>query len=396
MTTKNNTNSDSSVIDKKKEETKNEISKSVGSYWSLIIIIIISLVLIIFYFCISSAILYSCKVSQSNIIPTSMDCFPFTRVKPDIQEIYTNIFITNTDPQESVKLKFPYNDKNSKNLILDAFRNYKNSPKANSIVIYIISILEGLINYNNNAIDLFLNLLNKAPETLIVLIGPVLYIIYLAIVQIFGFFVSIYYYFISMSWFFKINTNTDGNSKPKWENTSILDPIKYGFSIFFVFVFFILFWVLLFTCFPILPIITLYICVFSILGYVGQINGKDADIVSVTKTFFNYYKFIITSIIAIVITILTFTSSLGVIGGMISLLVIALIYFNIIPLGVFNNIKPENLTQITSFDQAKKDCNGVTKNNGLKIPFVGNLFSSQKGGNIMKDLKKLSKKIRNI
>jgi hypothetical protein len=130
------------------------------------------------------------------------------------------------------------------------------------------------------------------------------------------------------------------------------------------------------------------------LGYVGQINGKDANVVSVTKTFFNYYKFIITSIIAIIITILTFTSSLGVTGGMISLLVIALIYFNIIPLGLFNSIKPENLTQVTSFEQAKKDCNGVTKNNGLKIPFIGNLFSSQKGGNIMKDLKKLTKKLQ--
>jgi hypothetical protein len=196
-----------------------------------------------------------------------------------------------------------------------------------------------------------------------------------------------------MSWFFKTNTNTNSNSKPKWENTTILDPIKYGFSILFVFVFFILFWVLLFTCFPILPLITLYICVFSILGYVGKINGKDAGFISVTKTFFNYYKFIITSIIAIIITIVTFTSSLGVTGGVISLLVIALIYFNIIPLGVFNSIKPENLTEVTSFDQAKKECNGVT-NNGLKMPFVGNLFSSQKGGNIMKDLKKLTKKFK--
>lgn len=396
MPKKNNTNSDSSVIDKKKEETKNTISKSTGSYWSLIIIIIISLVLIIFYFCISSAILFSCKVGQSNIIPTDSECFPFTQDKPDIQKIYTNIFITNTNPQESVKLQFPYNDKNSKNFILDAFRNYKNSPKANSIIVYIISILEGLINYNNNSINLFLNILNKAPETLIVLLGPVLYIIYLVFVQIFGFFVSIYYYFISMSWFFKTNTNTNSSSKPKWENISILEPVKYGTSLLFVLIFFILFWVLLFTCFPILPIVSLYICVFSVLGYVGKINEKDATIVSVTQIFFNYYKSLITSVIAFVITIITLTSSLGLMGGMIVLLVIALIYFNVIPLGVFNNIKPENLTQLVSFEQAKKDCNGAPKNNGFHIPFVENIFASQKGGNIMKELKKISKKIRNV
>ena len=396
MSTKNNINTDTSDIDKKKQESANEISKSVGSYWSLIIIIIISLVVIIFYFGISSAILFSCKVSQANIIPTMMDCFPFTSDKPDIQEINTNIFLTNTDPQESVKLSFPYNDKNSKNFVLDAFRNYKNSPKANFILLYIISILEGLFNYNNNAIDLFLSMLNKAPEIVIVLFGPVLYITYLVFVQIFGFFVSIYYYFSSMSWLFKTNANTGNNSKPKWENTSILEPIKYGFSIFFVFIFFILFWVLLFTCFPILPIITLYICAFSILGYVGQINGKDANIISVTKSFFNYYKFLITSIIAIVITILTFTSSLGVVGGLVSIVVIGLIYYGIIPIGVFKNIKPENLTPVkeNSFEQAKKECNGASKSSGLKLPFIGNLFSSQKGGNIMKDLKKLTKKIR--
>jgi hypothetical protein len=132
------------------------------------------------------------------------------------------------------------------------------------------------------------------------------------------------------------------------------------------------------------------------LGYVGQINGKDANIISVTKSFFNYYKFLITSIIAIVITIITFTSSLGLIGGLVCIVVIGLIYYGIIPLGVFKNIKPENLTPVkeNSFEQAKKVCKDVSINRGLKIPFLGNLFSSQKGGSIMKDLKKLSKKIR--
>lgn len=398
MNINNNTNQDYSSIDKKKKEQKKSIFKNVNSLWSTIILILISLAAIICYFCLSSAILFSCKVGQSNIIPTNMNCFPFTENKPNIQEIYTNIFITNTDPQESVKLQFPYNDNNSKNFILDSLRKYKNSPKSVFILNYLISILEGLINYNNNALNLFLNMLNKLPEILIVLFGPILYMIYLIFVQIFGFFVSIYYYFSSMSWFFKMNTNTNNNSKAKWENTSILDPIRYGLSIFLVFVFFIIFWILLFTCFPILPIITLYISVFSILGYVGKINEKNMNIINVTKEFFKFYKFTVSSIIAITIILITF-SLMGIEGGLISLLVVFLIYFGIIPLGIFKSISPENLTKVTSFEQAKKDCNASGNNNNnllSNIPIIGNLISPQKGGNFSKELKKLSKKLQNF
>ena len=86
---------------------------------------------------------------------------------------------------------------------------------------------------------------------------------------------------------------------------------------------------------------------------------------------------------------------MGVEGGLISLLIVFLIYFGIIPLGIFKSITPENLTKVTSFEQAKKDCNGTNNNNGINIPIIGNLFSPQKGGNFAKQLKKISQKLQN-
>jgi hypothetical protein len=101
--------------------------------------------------------------------------------------------------------------------------------------------------------------------------------------------------------------------------------------------------------------------------------------------------------ISFCIIIITFSSSLGITGGLISLLIVGLIYFEFIPLGVFKNIIPENLTRLTSFDQAKKDCSGVNTNTGINIPFIGNIFGNQKGGgNFSKELKKISKKLQKI
>ncbi len=387
MTTKKNTNT--SIVEDKKKEKSNLLQKNSTSIWSLIIIIFISLVVIFGYFWISAAILFSCKVGQANIIPTNKDCYPFTDNKQNIQEIETNIFITNTDPQESVKLKFPYNDKNSKNFILDTFRKYKNSPNSNFLINYFISIIEGVINYNNNALNLFLSNFNKLPELLIVLLGPVIYIVFLILVQIVGFFVSIYYYFYSLTWMFKTNTNTNINSNAKWENVSLLSPMRYGLSVFLLIVSFISFWILLFTILPILPIIVLYLCVFSILGYVGKVKEKNTNIFDISKEFFKFYKVTIASIVSIFIIILSFLSSYGVTAGLISLLIVFLIYVGVIPLNLFKSVPLENLSQLTGFEQAKKTCNSAKSN------FFTNFFNYQKGGNFSKELQKISKKIIN-
>lgn len=80
----------------------------------------------IIYFSCSGLILYGCKLAQSNILPTNIHCSPYTDTKPNIQPIETNIFTTMfTKPQMSMKLKFPHNEYNASNKILDMFYEYK-------------------------------------------------------------------------------------------------------------------------------------------------------------------------------------------------------------------------------------------------------------------------------
>jgi len=392
-----NENNSSDIENKKNEKKKSMTagegsSNSVGNIVSFIMKIVIIVIVVVFYFIYSSSILYTCKLAQSNIIPTDTDCAPFTNYKMKINEIETNIFLTNTKPQESAKLVFPYDSYNSKNMFLDMFREYKEYSKSNFLINYFYSIVEGLIGYNNKAINIFLNSLNKAPEIIILLFGPILYSVYLFFVHIIGLFVvSIYYYFKSMGWFFKTNTNANMNEKSKWHDVTLLEPFNYGMGVFFVFVFFILFWILLFTIMPIMNVIVLGICLFSTLGYKGSIDNKPVSAVDIIKETFKYHKSIISWIITIFVITSTF-SSMGSIAGVISILIVVLIYFKIIPFGLFETVYPENVSKLTSFEQAVKTCgNSVFENPS----FFGNLFGSrnQKGGNIIKALKKLSKKM---
>ena len=82
------------------------------------------------------------------LLPTEKKCYPYEDTKPDIQPVETNIFTTFTDPMLSLKLRFPYDDYNGSNKILDMFREYKNQANSYFLANYLISIIESLIHFN--------------------------------------------------------------------------------------------------------------------------------------------------------------------------------------------------------------------------------------------------------
>jgi len=390
-----NTNNDTQEIDKKKEtinSSTSSVNKSMKNIGSFLVSVLITVLLIVGYFIIGSIVLYECKLAQANIIPTSLECYPFTNTSPEIQKVMTNIFITNTEPQESVKLSFPFDKFNSKNMILDMFRKYKEQPKSNFFINYIIAILEGLINYSNNAVTSFFNLLNGAPEILIILFGPILSAVYFGLAPIIGFFVFIYYYFAEMKWFFKENTNTNNTNKPIWSDINLLEPARYGSALFLVFIFFILFWILLFTVTPMLAIGMFYMCLLMTLGYKGEIENKSVTIFTIIQETFKNYKVTMTTVFSIMI-ILTSFSNLGTIPGVFSILTVLLIYFNFIPINIFESIKATNLSPLTSFEQAYKKCDGISSKPKTFFENIESFFELKKGGGIGRELKKLNKKI---
>lgn len=381
-----------STIDEKKEETtttSNGLTTNIGKFLKSVFSIII---IIVIYFFLGGLVLYGCKIGQANILPTNEKCYPYTNLKPDIENIPINIFTTFSEPQMSMKINFPYNKFNSSNIILDLFRNYKEEPKSNFMANYFISIIESLLQFNYSSMNFILNIMNGLPEVVIVLIGPILIGIASSLIFLFDNLYLIYLWFANMGWFFKHNSNTDLNHKPVWDDVTIVDMIDYGCAIGLVFLFFILFWVVLISL-PVLPFITMCLTIFTGVNYIGVINGKSANSLTIIKDIFKYYKVTIMSIFSFFVIISAF-ANLGTIPGIFSIITLGLIYTGIISIDLFKESSEEGLTKLSSYEQAKKVCNFTTpkkEQHGLLYNLV---FGNQSGGkNLTKELKKIGKNL---
>lgn len=385
---------DMSTIDQKKlqDSSSNSGETYISKVVSFIVSIIVIIIIILLYFSSSSLILFVCKLAQANILPTEPNCAPYTNIKPNINPspIVTNIFTTFTDPETSMKLEIPYDQYNSKNKIIDIFREYKEKPSSNFLANYFISITESLMQFDYSAITTIMNFLNSLPEALVVGLGPIL----IAILFSFGVLLNglyfIYLWFANMYWFFKTNTNVSGEGNPKWEDITLTSPIDWSLAAGLVIVFIILF----FVGFPLIsfiPFATLFFCTFTCLFYKGKMNGKSVMSFSMITEILKHYKFSVVTTISIFVILLAF-SKLGVVPGIFSIITLGLIYWGIISIDIFNPIKETNLTPSISYEQAVKKCSNIPKGE-KKHGFLYNLLIGQKGGNISQELKKIGKNL---
>jgi hypothetical protein len=383
--------SDTDAIDEKKEEdsgSEENFGKDIGKFLVSLIIIIFCLLL---YFSTAAGVLYSCKIGQANILPTDEKCMPYESNTPVIQPIQINIFETMfTEPALSQKIKFPY-DKNNTNTILDMLRESKQKPNINNITAYLISIIENLFVFNFSCLNTFLNLLNQIPECLILTFGPIIMMFYTTILIIVDFFYVIYLWFYQMSWFFSVNTNTSDTGKPKWQST--IAPGKLATGCFLVFVFSIVFWLglLLIPFIPFMSPVIMLICIGTILSSKGEMNGKDVSIGTIIKDVFKYNKVTVSSVIAFFVVLCAF-ANLGGLGGGLSILTIFLIYFGMFSIDIFSSINEENMTKISSYEQAKRTCK-ISKSAEI-MNFFKSLNPFSGGGKKLTDeIKKLGKQM---
>ena len=120
-------------------------------------------------------------------------------------------------------------------------------------------------------------------------------------------------------------------------------------------------------------------------------GGKIISALPIIKDTFKYYKTLIMSILSFFVVVSAF-SRLGVIPGVFSLITIALIYYGIISIDLFNPSSKDNLSPVVSDKQAKRACSfkePIKEKHGL---LYGLLFG-QKGGNITKEIKEIGKKL---
>ena len=381
---------ETSAIDKKKEgrnsENKDDFVSNIGDFLTTLLILFL---LILAYYGLSGLVLYACKLGQSNILPTELKCFPYEDVMPNIQPIQTNIFTTFTDPQLSMKMSFPYDKYNASNKILDMFREYKKEPKSHFLANYFISIMESLIHFNYSSFNTILNMLNGLPEFLLVFFGPIIVGIISTIIFLLDHLYVIYLWFINMKWFFKTNSNKTNEGEPKWEDVTLLSPINYACAVSLV----ILFVMVFFPAMPFMSFLSFFTmawCMLSCLTFKAEMYSKSITASAIIQDIFKYYKVPIMGIFSFFVVVSAF-SKLGLIPGIFSIITLVLIYFGIITIDIFKSINQDDLSAVTSYDQAKKTCVNNKEQVKEKHGLLYNMLFGQKGGNLVKELKKLSK-----
>jgi hypothetical protein len=384
---------DTSAIDEKNESTDSTTSGESPPSIKFIISIVVIVLGLFIYFLYGGLILFGCKLAQSNILPTEINCYPYSESKPTIQYIQTNIFTTFSDPPMSKKMSFPYNEYNSKNKIIDLFRDYKKQYNSNFMPNYLISIIESLLVFNYSAINYISNLLNELPEIILVFFGPIIVSIIATVIFLYDFLYLIYLWFSKMSWFFKKNENTDVNGKPVWKDVTIVNPIDYACAIGLIVLFCVLFWVLLLSL-PILPFLTMSFCLFTCITYMAEMDGKSVFSYDIVAKLFKYYKVSFMTILCFLLIISAFVN-LGVGPGIFSLITLLLIYFGVISIDVFKSGVEEGLSPITSYKQAKKSCSNSNVTPKSKHGVLYDLMFDQFGGNITKELKNIGKQMAN-
>ena len=258
--------SDTPNIDEKKtESTTDNKTNTLDKLSGFIISILSSLFILFIAIIIGTIVLYACKIGQSNILPTNMDCFPYTsNPTPEIQQIPINIFISYIFSSTSEKIEFPFEKNNKKNTVIDTLRYFKEKSNANFLTAYFISILEGAISFNYSALNTFFNYLNNIPEILIFLLGPALTFFYTLIIFCITTFYVMFLWFSQMYWFFKSNRNNSVDGKPKWNDVTFFEPFNYCIGVFLVIIFILLFWLSIWV-FPIISSVSINWCIFSLL-----------------------------------------------------------------------------------------------------------------------------------
>jgi len=370
-------------INNTETEMKNNIqdpTKILGFLKSFALIILNILLAFVF----GSLIIYSCKVAQSNILPTDMNCYPYTNYIPNIKEIDINININNVhDTLLSNKIRFPYDTKSFPNSILNFLLKRKMSPSANGVENYFISILDSIIAFDFKAYNSYYGFLNEIPEIVTLIFGPIITLLFTTILSLINLGYLSLLWFTNLTWFFKKNENYSGEGEPKWESISILEPINYLVSIALVILFFCLFWVGFFTIIPLVSSMTILLCFISYFT-VSAVDSEKVkyNVLSCIKDNIKYRKKGIMILLSLTCIFLTFVH-LGTGFGLISLLTILLLYFNIIPLSLFKSNTPVNLTEIVSFKEAYKKCSNNkinSSNSSSNSNNFGNPISKIIGG----------------
>ena len=380
------------------QNTSKETVENTISFFNSIMYQLLNLFIVLL---VGTSILYGCKVSQSNILPTVFQCFPYQSNDPTIKEIPINMNTTYLKGEKySQKIYFPY-EYNKKNFLLDFLRKIKESPKASSIATFLVDVVMSFVQFNYSLTNGFYSILNTyLPESIIMLFSPFLLLPCFLLFIFLDFFYFMYAWFSNMSWLFKRNVNNTDTGKPIWKSVDLLEPFSYFFAWFLLFIFFWIYILGFGFIFSVLLFISLFYTFFTPLGITGftKLNNAFHKI-----SMFQFFKDILKDkkqMIMLLFSIIVILSSFNYFNPIVSIIfafIFILFWFGAIPNNLYINQIPENLSKVTSYNVAQKTCNEVKKTIASSI---WNLFrppNQQTGGSqegeFIHSLKKLSKRL---
>lgn len=374
------------IINEKKKKKKPNIDNITDSYIELLKKTGITVAVILIWCILSGIVLYGCKISQSNILPTEIGCKPYTNNPVKIQDIITDIFslVNSNGDLLSMKLKIPNNDTNTNYYLFNEFCKMKNNKNTGAITNYFISIFEEMLCFNFAYYNTVYNFLNTYwNETSIVLFGPLLLIFVFIPLSLLLNSLNLFYMWISkMSWFFKVisdNNNSDISEETttaetdninqtskeneckdnniKWDNITLSSsPLSYIISWFIVCIFL---WLILFS--QVITPITMSISALGMLTIKGEYILKDNKTKQVTqatiiKDLISHYRKSISVIFSILTAFYSYQSG-GITMLLSTITVLCLITYGLINIPLFKTIIENNLSVGSNiYKQAIKKC----------------------------------------
>ncbi len=389
--------------DPKKLDTKTKYINFIKSFIKILIFILLSLLL-------GASVLYSCKVATSNILPTDINCIPYTENEADVMPIDVDInIIKDADKTFSTKINFPFNEANDpkldeiaeynrSNFILDWIRKQKEVYNSWAIKMFFLSVLESLFHKNYSILNSTLHFMDKSfYEILVLFLGPWILFFMSGIVSFIAIFYSIYLFISEFHWLFKENTNKQQGKKPVWSEVTFSNLYNYWLGwIMAISIFISLIFVYLLG-FPLVSFFmsTIFLmCLFSSTFMKSLIS--DGPNIGETYGIKKVFTDVLTSKMQYIMVIVSLAfislsySYFGSASAIFSIILFALLFFGFIGNKLYKREMPADVTEGLINEEAKqaeKICNKVFGGSGYV----------QSGGeaNLLKQLKSLSKILKN-
>jgi hypothetical protein len=251
---------------------------------------------LIIIFLIGSRVVFACKVAQANILPTDLDCMPYTPADKDEEspKYESNTPEANIDisyvynaeqggyKEYATKIAFEINEFSRKNYLIDKLRTIEYNPKVDPMVKYLCVVLQNLFVFYYGITNSLYNFMNSnLNESFIILIGPYL-LKYLSIfIYPVSIVVSIIFCVLNIGWLLKSNKNNDKEYKHKSTTEPVWRPCDPLSSFYNFFGTIIYLWLGFFLASTLslspIPAIISFMCLFSPLFMKAKIVETDSE-----------------------------------------------------------------------------------------------------------------------